>query len=388
MQTFMEALLPFHRRMVQELIETDGLCVMAPGQCSAAWTGKLSSRHSCQQRGLFLPDLSWSCSLSGLSQAEAVVPGLGWQKVVAVILRLQLERLKSPEQQGAVLVLGCTDWQRKVLRGELQVLEDMLQQASIDGQAVCDAAALPSSSDTPLGTGGLKSSDLPMEITNETPSAARTELYQTRGCLFVTTRILVVDFLNARLRSSQVAGIIVLNAHRVTDTSGEGFAVRLFRTSNTRGFVRAFSDNPASVTGGFAKVHTPSCCSHAWQLRYAAGQMHGSPGMHIVGLPAKMTFNLTILCGLQTEKIMKALFIRRLYIWPRWEAQVKDVLSGIGQGIEVTSPVHLPSCLLMYHVLHLKPCGQAHHSGQVAQVVGPVMQLVDESQHGTLTGKH
>ena len=32
MEEAMGRLLPFHRRMVQELIETDGMCILAPGQ--------------------------------------------------------------------------------------------------------------------------------------------------------------------------------------------------------------------------------------------------------------------------------------------------------------------------------------------------------------------
>ena len=45
---------------------------------------------------------------------------------------------------------------------------------------------------------------VPLEVTNETPSAARMQLYQTQSCLFITTRILVVDFLVHRLQPSQV----------------------------------------------------------------------------------------------------------------------------------------------------------------------------------------
>ncbi len=52
----------------------------------------------------------------------------------------------------------------------------------------------------------------------------------------------------------QVAGMLVLNAHNVTDTSGEGFAVRLFRKGNQRGFIRALSDQPAFFAAGFNKV--------------------------------------------------------------------------------------------------------------------------------------
>ena len=60
---------------------------------------------------------------------------------------------------------------------------------------------------------------------------------------------------------AQVAGILVVNAHLVQDTTGEGFAVRLFRKGNQRGFVRALSDQPCSFVSGFNKVYRP------WLLR-------------------------------------------------------------------------------------------------------------------------
>jgi hypothetical protein len=50
---------------------------------------------------------------------------------------------------------------------------------------------------------GLESG-MPVDVTNETPAAARMQLYQTQSCLFITTRILVVDFLVHRLQPSQV----------------------------------------------------------------------------------------------------------------------------------------------------------------------------------------
>ena len=55
---------------------------------------------------------------------------------------------------------------------------------------------------------------------------------------------------------SQVAGMLVLNAHNATDTSGEGFAVRLFRKGNQRGFIRALSDQPSFFAAGFNKVRS------------------------------------------------------------------------------------------------------------------------------------
>ena len=70
------------------------------------------------------------------------------------------------------------------------------------------------------------------------------------------TLMQVVDMLNKRLTGKQIAGIIVMNAHRVTESSQDGFAVRLFREGNRDGFVRAFSDQPTSFTASFAKVTT------------------------------------------------------------------------------------------------------------------------------------
>ncbi len=69
----------------------------------------------------------------------------------------------------------------------------------------------------------------------------------------MTTRILVVDLLSSRLPAHWVAGAVVVNAHRVTDTSGEGFAVRLLRAGSSAAFVRGLSDQPTSF-GGFSKV--------------------------------------------------------------------------------------------------------------------------------------
>lgn len=45
-------------------------------------------------------------------------------------------------------------------------------------------------------------------------AAERQALYASRSCLFVTTRILVVDQLSGRISGGQVAGMVVLNAHR------------------------------------------------------------------------------------------------------------------------------------------------------------------------------
>lgn len=74
-----------------------------------------------------------------------------------------------------------------------------------------------------------------------------------------------------------------MNAHRVTDTTGEAFAVRLLRGSgNSSAFVRAFSDRPGDFSRGFSAP----------------------------------------------ERVLKALLVRHLYLWPRFHLTVCDTLNA------------------------------------------------------------
>ena len=66
--------------------------------------------------------------------------------------------------------------------------------------------------------------------------------------------------------------MIVVNAHRVTATSGEGFAVRLYRAGNRSGFLRAFSDQPSAFSLGFNKVRA---AWDGWRMGQVA---HGTGG--------------------------------------------------------------------------------------------------------------
>ena len=45
---------------------------------------------------------------------------------VAVLLRIQMERLKHSEESGVVLILGTTDWQRHMIYKELQRIDPSL----------------------------------------------------------------------------------------------------------------------------------------------------------------------------------------------------------------------------------------------------------------------
>jgi len=165
-----------------------------------------------------------------------------------------------------VLVLGCTDWQRSMLYRELARMDPLgtVQAAtsadsSAAGRQTADGANQAQSNGSDADDMQLL---MPYDVTNEVSAGSRIELYRSKPCLFVTTRILVVDMLNARIQGQHIAGMVIMNAHRVTDSSGEAFAVRLFRMANKHGFVRAFTDQPTGFASGFNKVPAAiACCA-------------------------------------------------------------------------------------------------------------------------------
>ncbi|CAH8358096.1 unnamed protein product [Eruca vesicaria subsp. sativa] len=124
------------------------------------------------------------------------------------------------------------------------------------------------------------SSPPPPEITSDLPANHRHSLYSSGNPFFITPRILIVDLLTQRIPVSSLAGIFILNAHSLSETSTEAFIVRIVKTLNPSAYVRAFSDRPQAMVSGFAK----------------------------------------------TERTMRALFLRRLHLWPRFQLDVSQEL--------------------------------------------------------------
>lgn len=142
---------------------------------------------------------------------------------------------------------------------------------------------------------------LPTKITNETHSVAeRQTAYMKGGCFFITSRILVVDLLTDRVPIDLINGIIVAKAHNIVDNCQETFILRLFRQKNKvfniitickskffkaflflkKGFIKAFSDDPVYFVKNMCKV----------------------------------------------DRIMKNLFVKKLFIYPRFHADIQDTL--------------------------------------------------------------
>ncbi|XP_068247046.1 DNA repair endonuclease XPF [Palaemon carinicauda] len=121
---------------------------------------------------------------------------------------------------------------------------------------------------------------LPRCITAECSVNERSQIYMKGGVLFVTSRIMVMDLLMERVPISLITGIIVWKAHKILESCQEAFILRLYRQKNKTGFVKALSSSPLSFTAGFSHV----------------------------------------------ERVMRNLFVKRLYLWPRFHMDVSTCL--------------------------------------------------------------
>ncbi|XP_075949430.1 DNA repair endonuclease XPF [Anarhichas minor] len=121
---------------------------------------------------------------------------------------------------------------------------------------------------------------LPRTVTSDVNSAERYNVYTEGGVLFVTSRILVVDFLTDRIPAHLISGILVYRAHKIIESFQESFILRLFRQKNKTGFIKAFTDKATSFSSGFCQV----------------------------------------------ERVMRNLFVKKLYLWPRFQASVNTAL--------------------------------------------------------------
>nr|XP_023653014.1 DNA repair endonuclease XPF isoform X2 [Paramormyrops kingsleyae] len=123
-------------------------------------------------------------------------------------------------------------------------------------------------------------SHLPRTVTSDVQSSERYGVYTQGGVLFVTSRILVVDFLTDRIPAHLISGILVYRAHKIIESCQEAFILRLFRQKNKTGFIKAFTDKATAFSSGFCQV----------------------------------------------ERVMRNLFVKKLFLWPRFHAAVNSVL--------------------------------------------------------------
>lgn len=150
------------------------------------------SSHAVHNPQLLAYERNLLDELIGQDALVILATGLGWQKLVAVFIRLH-----QHQQPGAVLILGCQPWQRTLINKELTRHHNAGPGATQGGDLV-----------------------LPIEVNSEVPAAERVGHYRSNACCYVTTRILVVDMLSGRVAPGQIAGMLVVNAHKVSAVCG------------------------------------------------------------------------------------------------------------------------------------------------------------------------
>jgi len=169
--------------------------------------------------------------------------GLGLEQVFLSLVRVHCD------PGNLVLVLGCSDAE------EAWIIRKMEEHGEVQ---------------------------LPRRVTTDISTTERQSVYLGGGVLFITTRILVVDFLMDRIPAHLITGLMVYRAHRIIDSCQESFILRLYRQKNKTGFIKAFSGSPVSFSQGFCQV----------------------------------------------ERVMKNLFLRHLHLWPRYHSTVTSVLAS------------------------------------------------------------
>ena len=126
----------------------------------------------------------------------------------------------------------------------------------------------------------------------------RAAAFARGGAFIASARLLVPDMLSGRLVPQTIDGIFVNHAHGVGELSADAFVLRLFRLSNTKGFIRAVSDVPDA----FSRV--------------------------------------------QVEKVMQRCFLNDMEVWPRIRKEVQESLNQGTQPEVVQIKLELPQEML------------------------------------------
>ncbi|XP_066250841.1 DNA repair endonuclease XPF [Euwallacea similis] len=165
----------------------------------------------------------------------------------------------------------------------------------------------------------------------------RIEQYLCGGIHFLPSRILVVDLLKNRIPIDKITGIVVLRAHRIFESCNEAFILKLYRQFNKTGFIKAFSNSSQSFTMGFCHV----------------------------------------------ERVMRALFVKELHIWPRFHALVRSSLKKHEpQVVELHIPITEQMKTIQTYILEIM-------NGTVKELkrINPGLEMQEITVENCLTKK-
>lgn len=134
-----------------------------------------------------------------------------------------------------------------------------------------------------------------VSITANISAVKRQQLYLDGGFFAITKRILIVDILNKIVPLAKVTGIVIYNVQKISESSQEHFILRLYRDVNKTGFVKAISDSPEILAhGGFGNL----------------------------------------------ERVLRNLFLKNIFLWPRFRLSVKEKLASHAPDlVELSEPL-------------------------------------------------
>ncbi|CAI5441800.1 unnamed protein product [Caenorhabditis angaria] len=88
----------------------------------------------------------------------------------------------------------------------------------------------------------------PKVINSEVSIKDRQSIYLEGGVQFCSSRVILVDLLQNRIPINRIAAIFVYRAHQTLTAFQDSFILRLYREKKSDGMVKAFTDNPNSIS--------------------------------------------------------------------------------------------------------------------------------------------
>ncbi|POM59367.1 DNA repair endonuclease XPF [Phytophthora palmivora] len=152
---------------------------------------------------------------------------------------------------------------------------------------------------------GLDRRLLPRVVDARNNLNERQQMYKRGGVFFVTARILVVDLLSNHVDPGSISGLLVNDAHHVTETSIEAFILRLYRERNRDGFIKGFCDDSVALSSGFNRV----------------------------------------------EQVLKHLYVRNVFLYPRFHVAVNSCLEKHQPEVYEIEVAFSPSMKIMQEAL-------------------------------------
>ncbi|RKP19690.1 hypothetical protein ROZALSC1DRAFT_28734, partial [Rozella allomycis CSF55] len=105
-------------------------------------------------------------------------------------------------------------------------------------------------------------------VNSDLTAKARSQMYEKGGVFSITSRILVMDLLKEHIPIEKTTGMLILNAHTITDETLEAFAMRLYRQKNKNGFIKAVTEKAEGLTIGFARLEKTLKCLYLTDVKF------------------------------------------------------------------------------------------------------------------------